>query len=148
MLFTTPAYASTPAPAGGGIEVLIPFVLIFVVFYFFLIRPQQKKMKQHREMVSAIGKGDEIVTSGGILGRVIKVINEQDALIEIADNVEVVVKKATISDVVKKKNHTVKANTVEKKPSQKKPVSNKIETQAKSTGKKATKKTAAKKTKK
>jgi len=104
MLIST-AYAQSAAPAGGGgfdIISILPLILIFVVFYFFLIRPQQKKMKEHRNMVEAVKRGDRVVTSGGIIGEVTKIINETEAEVEIAQNVKVKVLKHTISDVISK----------------------------------------------
>lgn len=77
---------------------LLPLVLIFVVFYFLLIRPQQKRMKQHREMVSALRRGDEVITAGGLIGKVTKVA-ETEATVEVADGVRVRVVKGTISEV-------------------------------------------------
>ncbi len=104
MLIST-AYAQSAAPAGGaGFDIisLLPLILIFVVFYFFLIRPQQKRMKEHRNMVEAVKRGDKVVTSGGIIGEVTKVLNETEAEVEIAQGVKVKVLKQTISDVLSK----------------------------------------------
>jgi len=102
-MFISPAYAQGAGGAGGGIvEALVPLILIFAVFYFLLIRPQQKKMKQHREMVQNIQRGDTIVTAGGIIGRVAKITDNDEALVEIADNVRVRVLRSTISTVLGK----------------------------------------------
>ncbi|MEJ2027401.1 MAG: preprotein translocase subunit YajC [Limibacillus sp.] len=103
MLIST-AYAQSAAPAGGGFDIisLLPLILIFVVFYFFLIRPQQKKMKEHRNMVEAVKRGDRVVTSGGIIGEVTKIIRDSEAEVEIAPSVKVKVLKHTISDVISK----------------------------------------------
>lgn len=92
------------AQAGVGQESflsLLPLVLIFVVFYFLLIRPQTKKQKEHREMVSALGVGDEVVTSGGVLGKITE-IGEQFVKVEVAQNVQLTVQRATISQVLPK----------------------------------------------
>ena len=90
--------------AGGGsgdfLVQLFPLILIFVVFYFLLIRPQQSKMKAHREMLSGVKRGDRVVTGGGIIGLVIKVIGDNEVQIEIADGVRVRVLKQTITDIV------------------------------------------------
>ena len=90
------------APAGGSpndlIASLLPMVLIMVVFYFLLIRPQQQRMKQHRQMVSELKKGDAIVTSGGFIGKV-KGLTDEDVSVEIAPNVVVKVVRSTISEV-------------------------------------------------
>lgn len=83
----------------GGLFSMLPLVLIFVVFYFLLIRPQQKKQKEHRAMISSVRRGDQVVTGGGILGKVTKVIDENYALVEIAEGVRVRVLKSTIVDI-------------------------------------------------
>ena len=103
-MLTTPAYAQAAAPGGfgGGLEALLPLVLIFVVFYFLLIRPQQKKMKQHKEMLSAVRRGDRVVTGGGIIGTVTKVNDEHEVTLEIADDVRVRVQRGLISGVLSK----------------------------------------------
>ena len=79
----------------------IPLILIFAVFYFLLIRPQQRRAKMHRDMVSAMQRGDKVVTAGGLRAKVVKVVNETDVELEISPNVNVVVLKATVSDVAK-----------------------------------------------
>lgn len=100
------AYAQTPGAAPGGFESQImsfaPLVLIFVVFYFLLIRPQQKRMKQHKEMLAAIRRGDRVVTNGGIIGTVNKVVNAEELILEIADNVRVRVMRSMVASVVAK----------------------------------------------
>lgn len=77
---------------------LLPLIAIFVVFYFFLIRPQQKRMKQHREMVSNVKRGDTVVTSGGLIGKVTRV-EDTEVQVEIANGVHVQVVKSTLADV-------------------------------------------------
>ena len=79
----------------AGIGQFIPLILIFVIFYFFLIRPQQKKVKEHRAMVEGLKKGDKIVTSGGITGTITRVIDDEKVEVEIADNVTVEVIRGT-----------------------------------------------------
>lgn len=103
-MFASPAYAQAAgaAPAaGGGAAMLLqfaPLVFIFVIFYFLLIRPQQRRMKEHRSAVDAVQRNDQIVTAGGIIAKVIKVdANEVEA--EIAPNVRVKIVKGTISEV-------------------------------------------------
>lgn len=81
---------------------LLPIFLIVIVFYFLLIRPQQKKVKQHREMVSALRRGDKIVTAGGLIGTVTKVVNEAEAMVELAEGVRVRVMRHTIQEVLSK----------------------------------------------
>ena len=78
----------------SGIGQFIPLILIFVIFYFFLIRPQQKKVKEHKAMVEGLKKGDKIVTSGGITGVITRVIDNDKLEVEIADNVTVEVIRA------------------------------------------------------
>jgi len=87
--------------AGGGLLGLLPMFLIFIVFYFLLIRPQQKKAKEHREMVAAVTKGDEVVTNGGVLGKIIDV-DDNFASVEIASGIIVRVQKAAISQLMPK----------------------------------------------
>ncbi len=81
---------------GGGLEGLLPLVLLFVVFYFLLIRPQQKKAKEHKKLVQSIGKGTEVVTYGGLAGK-IRSLDDNFVDLEIADNVVVKVERQTIS---------------------------------------------------
>ena len=104
-MFPTPALAQAgqAAPGFGGLaEFLLPLVLIFVVFYFLLIRPQQKKAREHREMVEAVRRGDQVVTGGGIYGKVTKVGEDGKVTVEIADDVRVDVVRSTLADVVSK----------------------------------------------
>jgi len=80
---------------GSGIGQFIPLILIFVIFYFFLIRPQQKKVKEHKAMVESLKRGDKVVTSGGITGRVERLIDNDKVEVEIAENVKVEIVKST-----------------------------------------------------
>jgi preprotein translocase subunit YajC len=80
---------------GSGIGQFIPLILIFVIFYFFLIRPQQKKVKEHKIMVENLKRGDKVITSAGIIGTVERIVDNEKAEILIADNVKVEVIKAT-----------------------------------------------------
>jgi len=99
-MWITTAYAQAAPAAGPGFLVqILPFVLIFAIFYFFLIRPQQKRMKEHQDMVAAVRRGDQVVTSGGIVGKVTKVLDDAEIMVEIADGVAVKVLKRTLSDV-------------------------------------------------
>jgi preprotein translocase subunit YajC len=105
MMLISPAYAQAAAPAAGGdmFMSLLPLLLIFVVFYFLLIRPQQTKMKQHRDMIENLKKGDQIVTSGGIIGKIVRLEQSDGSLmVEIAPNVQVKVVRSTVADVVGK----------------------------------------------
>ena len=101
--FITPAYAQAAAAPGQSDTLLtfLPMVAIFVVFYFLLIRPQQKKQKEAREMLNTLNKGDEVVTAGGIVGRIAK-LTEQYATIEVAPNTEMVVQRHAISQLLPK----------------------------------------------
>ncbi|QDL92361.1 preprotein translocase subunit YajC [Paroceanicella profunda] len=85
-----------------GIEGLIPFVLIFAIMYFLMIRPQQKKAKQHRAMLDALRRGDQVITQGGIVGKVVKVKEDGEVELEIADGVKIRVIRATIAQVTSK----------------------------------------------
>ena len=80
---------------GQGFAQFIPLILIFVIFYFFLIRPQQKKVKEHKAMVESLKRGDKVVTSGGITGRVERLIDNDKVEVEIAENVKVEIVKST-----------------------------------------------------
>ena len=80
---------------GSGIGQFIPLILIFVIFYFFLIRPQQKKVKEHKAMVENLKRGDKVITSGGITGTIERVIDKDKVEVEIAENVRVEIVKAT-----------------------------------------------------
>lgn len=99
-MLISPAYAQGIGGGGFSLVGLLPLVLIFVVFYFLLIRPQQTKARVHREMVGAVRRGDRVVTGGGIRGKVTKVMDDDWLQVEIADGVRIVVAKGTISNVV------------------------------------------------
>ncbi len=86
----------------GAIGSFLPLILIFVVFYFLLIRPQQKKQKAHREMLSALYRGDRIVTAGGLVGTITKVLSDTELTVEISEGVKVRVMRAMVSDVIAK----------------------------------------------
>ncbi|MGP6085709.1 preprotein translocase subunit YajC [Antarctobacter jejuensis] len=80
----------------------LPLILIFAIMYFLLIRPQQKKMKDHQNMVAALRRGDQIVTQGGVIGKVVKVKDDKELEVEIAEGVKVRVVKATVAQVLSK----------------------------------------------
>jgi preprotein translocase subunit YajC len=107
----TPAFAQG-APIGGGGDIilqLVPFVLIFIIMWFLIIRPQQRRAKEHQEMIKNVRRGDTVVTSGGIIGKVTKVTEDgADIEVEIADGVKVKVARGMISDV-RSKSEPVKA---------------------------------------
>ena len=106
-----PAYAQAAGAAGGGdiIFQLVPFILIFIIMYFLLIRPQQKRVREHREMIKNVRRGDTVVMSGGLVGKVTKVVDDAEVEIEIAENVRVRVVRGMIQDV-RAKGEPVKAD--------------------------------------
>lgn len=107
-MFISPAFAQDAAGGGPSAMSNILFIVaIFAVFYFLLIRPQQKRAKQHREMVSSVRRGDTVVTSGGIVAKVARVESGEEVMVEIADGVRVRVLTSTLSDV-RSKNTPVK----------------------------------------
>ena len=81
------------------ISTLVPLILLFGIFYFLLIRPQQQRMKTHQQMVEAVRRGDTVVTAGGLIGKVAKVKDDGELMVEIADNVQVRVLKSTLTEV-------------------------------------------------
>jgi preprotein translocase subunit YajC len=102
-MFISSAWAQQAGGIPGvpeGVMQFVPLILIFAVFYFLLIRPQQKKMKAHREMLSQVARGDRIVTNGGLVGTVTKVLNDTEIQVEIADGVRVHVMRGMISNII------------------------------------------------
>ncbi len=100
-MFVTPAYAQA-AGGGSAFTSFIPLILIFAIMYFLLIRPQQKKAKDHKAMVAAVRKGDRVITQGGIYGKVTKIRDEHEIDVEIAKGVKVRVVKSTLAQVISK----------------------------------------------
>jgi preprotein translocase subunit YajC len=99
-MFISPAYAQgSPGGMGEIFNLILPMLLVFMIFYFFMIRPQQQRVKQHRAAVDAIRRGDTVVTSGGIIGKVTKVKDDGEIEVEIADNTRVRVIKHTVAEV-------------------------------------------------
>ena len=88
--------------SGSGFAQFVPLILIFVIFYFFLIRPQQKKVKEHKLMVAALKRGDEVITSGGIVGKIERVLGDDKVDILISENVIVQVVQSTIQSLLSK----------------------------------------------
>ena len=88
--------------SSSGFAQFIPLILIFVIFYFFLIRPQQKKVKDHKQMVSSLKRGDEVITAGGLVGKIEKIVGDDKAEVTIADNVTVQVVQSTIQGLLNK----------------------------------------------
>lgn len=100
-MFISPAYAQGAADAGGAsiIVQLIPFVAILAIMYFLVIRPQQQRMKAHQALIAGVKRGDVVVTSGGIIGKVVKVLEGDELEVEIAKEVRVRIVKGTIADI-------------------------------------------------
>ncbi|KJV69517.1 preprotein translocase subunit YajC [Candidatus Neoehrlichia procyonis] len=114
--FATSASSTSATGIGASIAGFVPLVLIFVVFYFLIIRPQQKKIKEHAKLLDSIKKGDKVVISGSILGVVSKVDTaNQHFFIEIADGIEVKVLKSSISEVINRTNNKSPASVPEGK---------------------------------
>ena len=102
-MLVSPAFAQAAGGGvGGGLGGFVPLVLIFVIMYFLMIRPQQQKIKQHRAMVEALRKGDQVVTAGGIKGKVTNVGADNEITVEIAKDVSVKIVQSTIQDVISK----------------------------------------------
>lgn len=101
-MFVTPAFAQSAGGAAGAFTSFVPLILIFAIMYFMMIRPQQKKLKQHKAMVEALRRGDQVLTQGGIIGKVIKVAEDGIVEVEIAEGVKIKVMKSTIAQVMSK----------------------------------------------
>jgi preprotein translocase subunit YajC len=100
-MFITPAFAQA-SPFGGEASLLtqlLPFILIFVIMYFLILRPQQKRVKAHQEMVKNVRRGDTVVTSGGLVGKVTKVIDDDQIEVELAEGIRVRQVRTMVSDV-------------------------------------------------
>ncbi|HEY7747222.1 MAG TPA: preprotein translocase subunit YajC [Aestuariivirgaceae bacterium] len=100
-MFISPAFAQAGGTPGVNdfFGMMLPLLLIMVVFYFLLIRPQQRKMRDHQQMIKNVRRGDSIVTTGGLVGKISKVIDDNEVLLDIAENVQVRVVKNAISEV-------------------------------------------------
>jgi preprotein translocase subunit YajC len=101
-MFVTPAYAQAAGGAGSAFASFVPLILIFAIMYFLLIRPQQKKVKEHQKMVQGLRRGDQIVTQGGLIGKVSKVKDDGELEVEIAEGVKVRVVRSTVAQVLSK----------------------------------------------
>jgi preprotein translocase subunit YajC len=106
-MFISPAYAQASGGSADFMVQLVPIILMFVIFYFLLLRPQQQRLKQHREMIANVRRGDTVVMGGGIIGKVTKVKDDAEIEVEIADNTRVRVMKTTLAEV-RAKGETVK----------------------------------------
>ncbi|MGE0062063.1 MAG: preprotein translocase subunit YajC [Xanthobacteraceae bacterium] len=100
-MFSTPAFAQASPLGGGGdmIYQLLPFVLIFVIMYFLILRPQQKRVKAHQEMVKNVRRGDTVVTNGGLVGKVTKVVDDEQIEIEIGEGMRIRQMRGMLTDV-------------------------------------------------
>ena len=102
-MLVTAAYAQDAGGAAGAFTSFVPLILIFAIMYFLLIRPQQKKVKEHQAMVAALRRGDRVVTQGGIIGKVVRVKeDDQEIDVEIAEGVKVAVVRSTVAQVLQK----------------------------------------------
>jgi len=108
-MFATPAFAQAAGGPGSAFASFIPLILIFAIMYFLLIRPQQRKVKEHKAMVEAIRRGDTVVTQGGVVGKVTRVRDDGEVEVEIAEGVRVRVVQSTISQVRSKSEPAEKA---------------------------------------
>ncbi len=118
-MFISPAFAQDAS--GGSIlsdTLLIPMILVFAIMYFLIIRPQQQRLKKHREMVANVRRGDGVVTAGGLVGKITKVIDDNEVQVEIADGVRVRALKNTLTDV-RAKGEPVKDTSAKEKSSKK-----------------------------
>lgn len=134
MLISQAFAQAAGGPGGGGFGDLtqfMPLILIFVVFYFLLIRPQQKKMKAHREMVAQLRRGDRVLTQGGIIGQITKVISDTEATVEIAEGVRVRVMRSAIAEVLAKTEPVANAKESAAEPPEAAPADSKSEEPAK-----------------
>lgn len=111
-MFISPAFAQAQGAPGLGdfTSMLMPLAMIMVVFYFLLIRPQQKKLKDHQELLKKINRGDTVVTSGGLIGKVIKVVDDHELQVEVGENVKIRLLRSGIIDV-RAKGEPAKAET-------------------------------------
>lgn len=101
-MFISNAYAqAAAAPADAGLMSFVPIILMFVLLYFLMIRPQMKRQKEHKAMVEALGKGDEVITAGGMVGRITKV-GDAYVNVEVADGTEIVLQKSAVATLLPK----------------------------------------------
>jgi preprotein translocase subunit YajC len=98
-MWVTPAYAQTLGGGAGIVEMLLPFVLIFIIMYFLILRPQRQQVKRREEMLKAIRRGDTVVTNGGIVGKVTKVVDDNEVELQISDGVKVRAVRSLIAEV-------------------------------------------------
>jgi preprotein translocase subunit YajC len=120
-MFVTPAFAQAAAPGAGDIfSGLLPILLIIPIFYFLIIRPQQKRTKEHQRMLGSVSRGDTIVTSGGLIGKVIRVRDDNELEVELGENIKVRVLRTMLSDVRSKSTPANENEPAPAKPAAKK----------------------------
>ena len=114
-----PTALAQEGSTSGGFDLisLLPLILIFVVFYFLLIRPQQKRIKEHKTMISQLRRGDKVITGGGIIGTITRIVSDDEIIVEIAENLRVRVVRATINSLWDKSDNSDVANKPEEKKS-------------------------------
>ena len=99
-MFITPAFAQSGAPGGGDFFIqILPFLMIFVIIYFLILRPQQKRMKEHKELVANLRRGDSVVTSGGLIGKITKVVDDNEVQVELAKDTVVTLVRSSVAEV-------------------------------------------------
>ncbi|NBN62216.1 preprotein translocase subunit YajC [Microvirga tunisiensis] len=99
-MFITPAYAQTAGAGGPDLLIsMLPFVAIFAIMYFLIIRPQQKRMKAHKEMIANLRRGDVVVTSGGLIAKVVKVVDDAEIQVELAEGVKARLVRSMVAEV-------------------------------------------------
>ena len=100
LMFITPAFAQSASPGGSDFFIqFMPFILILVILYFLIIRPQQKRVKDHKSMIESLRRGDTVVTSGGLVGKVVKVVDDKEIQVELAENTRVRLEKSYVASV-------------------------------------------------
>ncbi len=121
-MFVSQAFAQGAGGTGGDLfAMLVPLILIMGVFWFLLIRPQQKKVKEHQQLIQAVRRGDVVSTSGGLIGKVARVVDDNEVLLEVADNVRIRVQKQAISEVRSKGDPVTAAAVVDVEQPKRKP---------------------------
>jgi len=108
-MLISPAYAQTAGGGGDFLVTIFPFIIVFAIIYLLILRPQQKRIKEHRAMVEGVRRGDTVVTAGGIIGKVVKVVDDTEVQVEVAEGTRVRVVRSTLSDVRSKTEPAPKA---------------------------------------
>lgn len=125
-MFVSQAFAQGAGGTGGDLfAMIVPLILIMAVFWFLLIRPQQKRAKEHQELIQSIRRGDVVATAGGMIGKVARVVDDNEILLEVADNVRMRFQKQAISEV-RAKGEPVSAETADEEKPKKKSAAKKV----------------------